>query len=164
MERRTAAQDQLARVDVKAPVSGAVQQLAVHTVGGVVAPGEVISLIVPEEEDLYLETRIRPADIDQITVGQPARVKLHAFNQRTTRELWAKVVRIAPDIGRDGHTGATFYVAHLALSTAEIERLGSARLLAGMHADVFIATTPRTRFEYLARPVVDQFARAMRER
>ena len=87
VERRVAAEGQLKRIDIRAPSAGFVHQLAVHTVGGVITPAEPAMLIVPAEDSLQLEVRINPPDIDQIALGRPARVKLHAFNQRTTPEL-----------------------------------------------------------------------------
>jgi HlyD family secretion protein len=163
-DRRIAAQDQLNRIDLRAPVSGYVHQLAVFTVGGVISPAEPAMLIVPEGEMLHLEARVIPADIDQLSVGQTAVVKLHAFNQRTTPELNGIVTRIGADVVREPQTGATFYVVRVSLGPEEMTRIAPLKVVAGMQADVFIKTHDRSPFEYLARPIKDQFTRAFRER
>ena len=87
VEKKVAAQDQLQRIDIRAPQDGVVHQLAVHTVGGVIASGEQIMLIVPEADTLTIEVRVQPQDVDQLSVGQSAVVRLSAFNQQTTPEL-----------------------------------------------------------------------------
>ena len=84
VEKRVAAEDQLKRIDIRAPQDGMVHQLAVHTVGGVISAGEPMMLIVPDADALVVEARIAPQDIDQLSVGQPAVLRFSAFNQRTT--------------------------------------------------------------------------------
>lgn len=163
-ERRVAAEDQLKRIDIKAPSAGFVHQLAVHTVGGVISPAEPAMLIVPAEDSLQLEVRINPPDIDQIALGRPAQVKLHAFNQRTTPELKGTVSRISADTTRDQQTGATFYTIRVSVPAEEYARLAPQRVTAGMQADVFVQTEDRTPFEYIIKPLRDQIAKAFRER
>ncbi len=87
LERFSVAADQLKRVDIRAPVSGMVHELSIHTIGGVAAPGDTLMMIVPDDGLLGFEVRISPNEIDQISIGQTARVKFPAFNQRTTRNL-----------------------------------------------------------------------------
>lgn len=164
IERRVAAEDQLRRVDIRAPSSGFVHQLTVHTVGGVITPAEPAMLIVPENELLQLEARVAPQDIDQLAVGQAALVRLHAFNQRTTPELTGRVERISADVTREAQTGIIYYTMRVALSEDEIKRLEGLRLVAGMQAEVFVQTAERTPFEYLVKPLKDQMQRAFRER
>jgi HlyD family secretion protein len=164
IERRIAAEDQLKRVEIRAPSSGFVHQLAVHTVGGVISPAEPAMLIVPAEDALQLEARINPPDIDQIALGQEAQVKLHAFNQRTTPELKGLVSRISADTSRDQQTGATFYTIRVSVSAEELARIAPNRVSAGMQADVFVKTEDRTPLEYIVKPLKDQIAKAFRER
>lgn len=164
VERRVAAEDQMKRVEIRAPSSGFVHQLAVHTVGGVITPAEPAMLIVPAEDALQVEARINPPDIDQIALGQEARVKIHAFNRRTTPELAGKVTRISADTSRDQQTGATFYTIRVSMPAAEFARLGQNRVTAGMQAEVFVRTEDRTPLEYIVKPLKDQIARAFRER
>lgn len=162
-ERATAAEDQLRRVDIKAPISGAVLQLAVHTVNGVISPSETLMMIVPEGERLLIEGRIQPTDIDQMHIGQPARVRLSAFNQRTTPEIHGEVVRMGGDISKDPQTGALYYTAGVRVSEGEIARLHNLKLVPGMPADLFIRTTDRTMASFLLKPFLDQMQRAFRE-
>lgn len=163
-ERRVAAEDQLKRVEIRAPSAGFVHQLAVHTVGGVITPAEPAMLIVPAEDSLQLEARINPPDIDQIALGRPAHIKLHAFNTRTTPELIGTVSRISADTTRDQQTGATFYTIRVMVSAEEYARLAPRRVTAGMQADVFVQTEDRTPLQYIVKPLRDQIAKAFRER
>jgi HlyD family secretion protein len=163
-ERRVAAEDQLRRIDIKAPQTGIVHQLAVHTVGGVVNPSEPIMLIVPENDRLMIETRVPPQSIDQVHVDQAALIRFAAFNQRTTPELNGKIVRIAADLSRDPQTGETYFTARLELPEEELKRLGDQKLVPGMPADVQIRTTDRTVLSYLLKPLEDQVSKAFKER
>ena len=163
-ERRVAAEDQLQRVDIRAPVAGIVHQSAAHTIGGVVTPAEPVMLVVPSEDALSLEVRIAPPEIDQIFIGQNAQVKLHAFNQRITPEFKATVTRLGKDVVKDPQTGAIYYIARLTLAREGLTKAGSPAILPGMQADAFIDAGARTPFEYLIKPIRDQFSRAFRER
>lgn len=162
-ERRIAAQDKLTRVELIAPISGVVHELATHTVGGVIAPGETAMLIVPEHDRLVVEIHVNPADIDQVLIGQPAMVRLSAFSQKTTPELAGTVARIAADLTKDEKAGTSFYVAQVALPAQEIARLNGLQLMPGMPAEVHLQTGERTALSYLVKPLRDQIARAMRE-
>jgi len=163
-ERRVAAEDQLKRIEIRAPSAGFVHQLAVHTIGGVITPAEPAMLIVPAEDSLQLESRINPHDIDQIALGRPAQVKLRAFNQRTTPELAGTVSRISADTSRDQQTGQTFYTIRVNIPAEEYARLAPQRVAAGMQADVLIQTEDRTPLQYIVKPLKDQIAKAFRER
>jgi HlyD family secretion protein len=163
-ERRVAAEDQLRRVDIRAPASGYVHQMTVHTVGGVITPAEPAMLIVPKHDGLALEARVQPTDIDQIAVGQATGIRIHAFNQRTTPELNGTVDRISPDITREPQTGQVYYSIRVALLPGELERLKGLKLVAGMQSEVFVKTDDRTPFTYLLKPLQDQMSRAFRER
>ena len=164
VERRVAAEDQLKRVDIRAPQDGIVHQLAVHTVGGVVAQGETLMVIVPQSEDLQIEAKVAPQEIDQLRIGQPALVRFSAFNQRTTPELNGEVKRISADLTRDPQTGLTYYTIRVGLPPGEIKRLGDLQLLAGMPVECFMKTDDRTMISYLMKPLTDQFNRTFRER
>jgi HlyD family secretion protein len=164
VERRIAAEDQLKRIDIRAPMAGFVHQLAVHTVGGVITPAEPAMLIVPAEDGLQLEARINPPDIDQIALGQRAQVKLHAFNQRTTPELVGTVERISADTSRDQQTGAVFYTIRVAVAQEELTRIAPFRIVAGMQADVFMKTEDRSPLQFIVKPLKDQIEKAFRER
>jgi HlyD family secretion protein len=163
-ERRVAAEDQLRRVDIRSPIAGVVHQLAVHTVGGVVNATEALMQIVPQTERLIVEVRIAPQDIDQVHVGQDARVRFTAFNQRTTPELNGKLFRVANDVTKDAQTGVMYFLGGVSIPDEELQRLRGPKLIAGMPADAFIRTGERTFASYLVKPLSDQMQRSMRER
>ncbi|MCK1328795.1 MULTISPECIES: HlyD family type I secretion periplasmic adaptor subunit [unclassified Bradyrhizobium] len=163
-ERKTAAVDQLNRVDIRAPQSGRVHELSVHTVGGVISPGEQIMLIVPDADSLAVEVKIAPRDIDQVYVGQTATMRFAAFNQKTTPEIDAEVSMVAADITQDQRAGTSYYTGRVLLKPEELAKLGSAKLLPGMPVEVFIKTGGRTALSYLLKPLHDQAERAFKER
>jgi HlyD family secretion protein len=136
----------------------------VHTVGGVIMPGDPIMLIVPETDVLMVEAKIAPQDIDQIRLGQTAALRLTAFNQRTTPELNGTVSRISADVTQDQKTGAYYYTVRISVPDNEVSRLEGLKLIPGMPVDAFIESGRRTVISYLVRPISDQIARAFREK
>jgi PrtD family type I secretion system ABC transporter len=110
-ERRVSVEDQLTRIDIRAPISGTVHQLNVHTIGGVINQTEPLMLIVPEADRLIVEVRINQQDIDQVRSGQSTRVRVSAFNQRTTPEVNGRLLRIDGDITKELQTGQMYYTA-----------------------------------------------------
>jgi len=164
VERKVAAQDQLMRVDVRAPQDGIVHQLAVHTIGGVVTASEPLMLIVPEADELTVEVKLPPQNIDQLSGGQRAILRFSAFNQRTTPEINGVVTTISADITQDQKTSASYYLVRISMSAAEIARLNDLKLVAGMPVEVFIQTGDRTVMSYLVKPLHDQIVKAFRER
>ena len=165
LERKIAAEDQVMRIDIRAPIDGVVHQSTAHTVGGVIAQGgDAIMLVVPDSDPLTVEAKVAPYEIDQLYVGQPARVRFLAFNQRTTPDIKGSVSRIAADAMIDQRTGATYYIVRIALDAVEVARVGEVKLVPGMPADVFVNTGDRTVITYLLKPLTDQFAKALRER
>lgn len=163
-DRRTAIEDRLARTDIRAPISGTVNELNIHTVGGVITPAEVLVTIVPQDARLKIEVRLAPASIDQVAVGQSARLRFSAFNQRTTPELKGEVVHVSPATSRDPATGETYYLGDIHVPVEELAKLGGDALLPGMPVEVYVTTEERTAISYLAKPLSDQFNRALRER
>jgi HlyD family secretion protein len=164
IERKVAAEDQLKRVDIRAPIDGVVHQLTVHTVGGVITAGELIMLIVPQTDTLQVEAKVAPQEIDQLRIGQAAVLRFVAFNQRTTPELAGTVIRISADVSEDAKTGARFYTIRLDVPETEVARLGNAKLVPGMPVEALIQTSPRTVMSYLVKPFQDQLSRAFREK
>lgn len=163
VERRVAAEDQLKRVDIVAPQDGVVHQLSVHTVGGVVAPGEQIMMIVPEVDKLVVEAKVAPQDIDQIFYGQATNLRFSAFNQKTTPEITGTVERISADVTVDQRTGASYYIVRVATSQEQIKRLGEFSLMPGMPVEAFITTGERSVLSYFLKPLLDQANRTFRE-
>ena len=135
-----------------------------HTVGGVISPGEVLMQIVPEDDALQIEARLSPRDIDQVHVGQASKVRFPAFNQRTTPEISGQVAFVSADAARDAQSGAAYYLVRIDLSREAIARLGALKLVQGMPAEVFLATGERTMLSYLFKPIADQVSRVFRER
>jgi len=162
-ERETAALDRLRRVDIRAPQKGIVHELAVHTIGGVVTAAEQIMLIVPEEDNLTIEARIAPTDVDQVVVGRPAKLRLSAFNQQTTPEVTGRVIQVSADVTVDPKTGQNYYLARLEMDERKLRAIGDVTLVPGMPVEVFISTGERTALSYLAKPLMDQMNRAFRE-
>jgi HlyD family secretion protein len=164
IEKRVTAEDQLKRIDIRAPQNGRVHELTTHTVGGVIKAGETIMLIVPAGDVLTVEARIAPYNIDQIREGQSAVLRFSTFNQRTTPELNGEVGRVSPDITLDQKTGASFYTIRITLPDSEIARLSDHKLVPGMPVEAFIQTGDRTAISYLIKPISDQLMRSWRER
>lgn len=163
-ERQVAAQDQLSRVTIRAPDDGVVHQLTANTVGGVVGTTEPIMLIVPGNEPLVLDARVRPNDRDQVQIGASTYIRFATFNQRTTPELVGTVSRIAADLTEDPRTGEPYFSVRIKIPDAELAKLGDDQLVPGIPADVQITTSDRSALSYLWKPIEDQFAKAFRER
>jgi len=164
VERKVTAEDQLRRVDIRAPQDGMVLQSSVHTVGGVITAGDAIMLIVPQADDLQVEAKVAPQDIDKLQVGQKTLLRLSAFNQRTTPELNGVVTRVSPDTTTDQRTGQSTYTIRVSMPPAEIARLGDVKLIPGMPVEAFVQTGDRTLLSYLIKPLNDQLMRAFREK
>ncbi|MBL8575331.1 MAG: HlyD family type I secretion periplasmic adaptor subunit [Hyphomicrobiaceae bacterium] len=163
-ERRAAAEAKLSRVELRAPMEGAVHQLAFNTTRGVIAPGEAIMQIVPNNERLIVEARIDPNFVDQVRVGQQGVVRFPALDQKITPEVKADVTFISADLEVDQRQGFPFFRVQMVLGEGEIARLGGQRLMPGMPAEVHVQTGERTVLSYFLRPLTDQFNRAFRER
>jgi HlyD family secretion protein len=164
VERKITAEDQLKRVDIRAPQNGIVFQSAVHTVGGVITAGDTIMQIVPEADNLAVEAKVNPQDIDQLKVGQSALLRLSAFNQRTTPEVNGVVTRISADTTTDQRTAQSYYTIRISLPLKEIAQLGNIKFIPGMPVEAFVQTGERTMLAYLAKPLTDQLMRTFRER
>ena len=164
VERKVTAEDQLRRVDIRAPQDGMVLQSTVHTVGGVITAGDTIMLIVPQTDDLQVEAKVNPQDIDKLQVGQKTLLRLSAFNQRTTPELNGVVTRVSPDTTTDQRTGQSYYTIRVSMPREEVARLGDVKLIPGMPVEAFVQTGERTLLSYLIKPLSDQLMRAFREK
>jgi HlyD family secretion protein len=166
-ERRIAAEDQLKRVELRAPQAGIVHQLSAHTVGGVIAPGETLMQIVPQDDDLVIEARLSPADIDAVHRDQPVFIRFPAFNQRTTPVIDGRVERISADLSRDTaqqQQQQGYYVVRIAVTPEGRAKLAGLTLVPGMPAEVHLRTGDRTILSYLVKPLRDQMATAFKER
>jgi HlyD family secretion protein len=163
-ERAVAAGDMLDRIEVRAPTSGVVHQLAAHTLGGVIRAGDTIMQIVPDFDELQIEARLPPNDIDQVRTGQKAFIRFSAFNQRTTPQLIGNVSFVSADTVRDQQTNAPYFTVRVTLPDDERRRLAGLQLVPGMPAEVFMQTGSRTMMSYLLKPIADQLERSFIER
>ncbi len=163
VERKVAAEDQLQRVELRAPQGGMVHELAVHTVGGVITPGQVVMTIVPLEDDLAVEAKVRPSDIDQLVLGAPANIRFPAFNQRTTPDVGGVLTQISANITTDPRTGESYYTVRTSFDAGRLLKHAGIRLVAGMPAEVFIRTSSRKAISLVLKPLADQLNKAFRE-
>ena len=163
VERSVAARDLLDRIEIRAPVSGVVHQLSAHTVGGVVKAGDPIMEVVPDTDDLQIEARLQPQDIDHVHTGQTAFVRFSAFNQRTTPQLTGTVSFVSPDTSHDQQTNAPYFTVRVTLPDDERRRLAGQQLVPGMPAEVFMQTGSRTMVSYMFKPIAEQMRRAFVE-
>ncbi|TGT57486.1 HlyD family type I secretion periplasmic adaptor subunit [Mesorhizobium sp. M00.F.Ca.ET.170.01.1.1] len=163
IERKVVAEDQLARTEIRAPQSGFVQELAVHTVGGVIQPGETIMLIVPEQDRLVVDAMVTPTSIDDVAPGQPVSVRFSAFDAPTTPECKGTVQRVSADLIKDPQRQTSYFVARVVLDDQKSCLRGARRLQPGMPAEVHIQTGERYVWSYVMKPLSDQLQRAFRE-
>ncbi len=161
-ERLVASIDRLSRMEMRAPISGTVNDLAIHTVNGVIAPGETVMSIVPEGDELIVEARLSPADIDQVSVGQETRLRFSAFNQRTTPEILGTIAVVGAAATKDPATGDVYYLSSIAINDRD-RALAGKPLIPGMPVEVFVTTAERTALSYLVKPFKDQAMRSLRE-
>ncbi|WP_100962155.1 HlyD family type I secretion periplasmic adaptor subunit [Bosea sp. FBZP-16] len=161
-EKRATALDQSERVEIRAPQAGVVLSLSVHTLGGVITAGEQLMQIVPENDALIAEARVRPVDVNQIRLDQPASLRFSNLNQRTTPEIEGRVIRISADAVKDERVDEPYFVVRLRFDRSGIP--SDTVLLPGMPVEVFIRTDPRSLASYLVKPMADQMRRAFREK
>ena len=161
-ESMSAARNVFARTRATAPVAGTVVDLRVFTRGGVVGEGDPLMDIVPADGDLVIEARIDPTDIDTVYTGLPAQVRLTAFSHLTTPMLTGTVLKVSADRLTDERTGVPYYEARVQLDPGQPE-LADLNLQPGMPAEVMIITGKRTALDYLLKPIVASFRRALRE-
>lgn len=164
LEKQVTAKDQTEKLEIRAPQAGVVHDLTIHTQGGVIAAGETIMTIVPEQDRLIVEAHVAPQDVDQVKLNHPASLRFTSFNQRTTPEIDGEIVRIGADVSRDDKSGPAYFVIRVAIPQTQIDKLATTHLLPGMPVEVFISTSERTLLSYLMKPLADQVHRAFREK
>ncbi len=162
-KRRRSLTEQVQRLDIRAPVSGVVLGLAVTTPRSVIRPADPVLYIIPQDRPLVIAAQVPTIHIDQIHVGQAARLHFSAFASRTTEELQGSVVVVAADATTDERSGMAFYRIEIALNPGEIDKLQGLVLVPGMPVEAFIRTDDRTPMAYLVKPFTDYFVRAFRE-
>ncbi|MCP4122212.1 MAG: HlyD family type I secretion periplasmic adaptor subunit [Bacteroidetes bacterium] len=158
-----ATRKQLSRVEIRAPVSGIVHELTLHTISGVVQPGQVLMQIIEQKGQFEIELNIDTVSVDQVFEGQGVIIRFPAFHQRTTPELDGVIKSISPSSVVDEKTGIAFYRAAVELPAVELEKLGDKKLIPGMPVEGFIATEERTVLTYLTKPITDNLIHVFRE-
>lgn len=161
-ERIIALEDIVSRTVIRAPEGGIVNGMQVHTIGGVVNPRSAIAEIVPASDELIVEARVSPTDIDRVSIGQDAQIRFSAFS-RSLPTIFGKVINLSADSMIDQTTGASYYLARLEVTPEGMDDLGNLILMPGMPAEVFINTGSRTFLQYLFKPLSDGFARSFNE-
>jgi HlyD family secretion protein len=164
-EQRVTALDALRRTEIVAPQGGRVLNLAIHTVGGVIAPGASLMEIVPDGDRLQVVARVAPRDVDNVRPGQETLVRFSAFGSRLTPEAAGVVRDVSADRLADQTTGAPFYLVLVDIpeGAALEDLLGGRPLLPGMPVEAFIRTGSNPAISYLLKPLTDAIARSMRE-
>ncbi|MDQ2082877.1 HlyD family type I secretion periplasmic adaptor subunit [Xanthobacteraceae bacterium Astr-EGSB] len=162
-EKKIAVEDQMKRLELRAPQDGVVHQLDVHTVGGVISAGQPVMLIVPNADVLKVEAKLRPQDINQVKLGQLATLRFTSFNQRTTPEINGEVGLISADVSQDPKSGVNYYTVRIDVPPNELDRIVGQKLVPGMPVEVFLQTGLRTVISYIVRPFHDQATKAFRE-
>jgi HlyD family secretion protein len=161
--RRRALAERVARLDIRAPVSGVVLGLQVTTPQAVIRPAEPVLYIIPQDRPLIIVAQVDPTHVDEVHIGQSVHVIFAAFSARTTPELNGKLVTVSADAMSDQATQASFYRAEVMLDPGEIERLNGQTLIPGMPVQVFIKTGEHSPIAYLLKPFTDYFNQAFRE-
>lgn len=163
-ERKSVAQQKLERVRIVAPQDGIVNNLKYATLGGVIAPGGVVLDLVPDSEELVVEARIAPDDIDVVYPGLETRIKLTAYKARSHISLKGKVIGVSATTVRDDSTqGRPYYRARIEIGAEELKKVDRGMLTPGMLAEVSVISGRRTVLRYLFDPVIDSFGRAFKE-
>ena len=163
VEITKALEDVVSRTIVRAPDSGIVNGLQVHTVAGVISPGMRILDIVPQEDELIIESKLSPMDIDRVAVGQEATIRFSSFGMGTAPSTYGKVTSVSADSMIDELTGYIYYLARIEVTQESLEALGDLSLVPGMPAEVFIATGSRTFLQYIFKPLTNSVTRSLRE-
>ena len=163
-ERRKVAQDILDRTEIRAPGSGTIQNLKVHTVGSVIRPGEVLMELVPEDEELIINARVSPIDKDNVAPGLSTEVRFTAFKTKLTPIMLGSVETVSGDvITPDNANEQPYFLARITVDENDIPEEISGRLTAGMPADVIITTGERTVANFIVSPLMDAVRKSMIE-
>ena len=167
-QRLKQSQDQLSRTHLVAPMRGVVNKLSVTTIGGVVRPGEEIMQIIPLDEELFIEARVKPRDIAQVRLGQEATIKLSAYDYTIYGSLQANVHFVSADTFKDDRSrnpdGDPHYKVTLRVDMTHLtERQRKLEIRPGMQATVELQTGGKTILTYLTKPLYKS-SEALRER
>ncbi|MGM0633964.1 MAG: HlyD family type I secretion periplasmic adaptor subunit [Pseudomonadota bacterium] len=162
-ERHKALKDVVDRQVVRAPDSGIVNGLGVHTVGAVISPGDPIAEIVPEQDELIIEARVNPIDIDRVTANQEASVRFSSLSAQTVPRVTGTVLHVSADAMHDEQNNTSYYLARVMVDPQAMEEIEDLILIPGMPADVFINSGARTLLQYLMKPLTSAMSRSFIE-
>ncbi|ANI60125.1 epimerase transport system membrane fusion protein [Pseudomonas sp. PvR086] len=162
-EKASALEDRLSHIIIRAPESGMVIGMTVHTIGGVVRSATPLLDIVPSVSELVIEAQVAPVDIDRIAIGKRADIRFGAFNSATTPVIQGEVISVSADRLVNEKTGTPYYLARVRVTEAGVRALGDRKLLPGMPADVLIITGQRTLLQYLLQPARNVISQALIE-
>jgi HlyD family secretion protein len=161
--RQVSTGDTVDRSIIRAPYNGVVDKLAFSTIGGVVPPAETIMEIVPDSDELVAEAKVNPADVDQLSVGQPAMLRFSAFSLQTTPEIKGRLTHISAEAAVDERQGFSYYTVRLEVDPNELRKLGGLKLVPGMPVEAYLQTAERSLLSYITKPLRDQLNRSFRE-
>jgi HlyD family type I secretion membrane fusion protein len=164
LSRLNSATDVMSRLALLAPVPGKVVNLAIHTKGAVLKPGDTVMEIVPAEDELEIEAHVRPDDADTIVRGMEAHVSFNAYKQRRLPQLTGTVSNVSADRLVDQRTGQPYFNVVVTVERSVLKDYTDVRLMPGLPVDVAIATGTRTMLDYFLAPVLDVMEKGMRER
>lgn len=162
-ERRRGLQEQNSRLEIRAPVSGVIQEMQVTTPRSVIRAAEPILYLIPQDRPLVIAARINTINVDEVHTGQEVVLRFSAFSSRTTPEITGVLERISPDALVDEATRAPYYRGEVTIPPQELVKLGDRALVPGMPVEVYIKTDERSPLAYLLKPLADYFTRAFRE-
>lgn len=163
-ERRRALIAQLGRLDIRAPLSGAIHAMQVFAEREVIRSAQPLLYIVPQDQQLVIGAQVEPIHVDEIHVGQDVTLRLSSLDRRQTPELLGRVMTISPDALTDDKTGRSFYRVRIALEEGETDKLPKDTVLVpGMPVEAYLRTADRSPLAYLVKPLADYFNKAFRE-
>jgi len=162
-ERLEALNYTVRETEIRAPIEGFVQNVAVHTIGGVVAPGAQLMEVVPEDERYIIQARVPVQSIDTVHPGLDVEITFPAFNHAKTPNVPGKVHTVSADRLEDEKTGIPYYLAQVTVTPEGMEILRHNHVRPGMPAAVLIRTGERTMLNYMLKPFLDRLNKSFKE-
>lgn len=162
-ERRLALKDEIAKLQLRAPVGGVIYGSTADTIRGVIRPAEPVLYIVPNEANLVIRAQVPTMNVDKVHLGQEATLRFSAFDMRTTPEVPGHVTKVSADALEDPQTRMRYYLVDIAIDPGAEDKLGHVTLVPGMPVEAFIRTEDRSALTYFVKPLSDYFVQAFRE-
>jgi len=163
-QQKLAGEDKLTRTVIRSPQTGVIHESIVHTIGGVVAPGQTLMQIVPQSDNLLVGIHIDPNDIDSVHPEQKVNLRFTSLDRRRTPEAWGKIESISPDLVIEQQTGRRYYTANVRIDADQLAALPKdLKLLPGMPVEAFVTTGDRSVLNYLIHPLAEELQLAFRE-